>query len=1067
LKAGVPDLGAYEFTPVATPPACVATPAAPVANSQQVFKLGTDVVTTINWGASVPTGVTIKRYSGVMPAGYTGTDYMYFYTDVAVTGGAYTADINQNYLDPWRGFIDNEERIRLGKTDVSNNWTVDATSTVNSTNNVIAQTGLTYLGRFTGLTNGTIPYPASDSVHHDTTNMGTRFWVGYGHNYYVSDFVVKIGGAAQDANVTVKVHGTDWVRNYFVPANTFVFSDPVPRTGSSGAVLLTEGLSDRGISIESDVPVAAYAEANGILPVTGSTMLLPVSSYGYEYYALAWAQKNIDINLNVFSWMHVIADHDSTLVEITPTVPTYGGRAPKVPFVITLNKGEVYQLFGAIETQDDCYDLAGTKVRSLSNASGKCYPVGVFSGNSYAYVDCSERFNPNGAYLIQQALPAETWGTKYVTMPTSVYGDATTAQTNFYRILVKDPNTTVRKNGQIISPINNFYQYQSNTADYIEADKPIAVAEFIPGQSLVCNYGTSTGPEMFYLPSIDQGIHKAVFYRSSVATNWDNFISLVIPTTGLNTLTIDGNNTFDATYPHPNKPGYSIVVKRWHNAAGNSVVQSDSAFIALSYALSNGANTAGVLVGRTVPGIPAQPGITNVYDSSGHFSAFTCVGSPFTYSVLLPIVPTRITWKFSQGAGMVPNADSVQVNPVPAGTVLVNGVSYYRFALNGKYVFNTPGQYTVPIEYVHPIFASCTNSAEAMLTVTVAPTPLVNINFNTTGCAGDTVYMSTTLIASFGDAARLLTWNFGDNTTATALTPAKLYAGGGNYTVKVDAITNAGCIANATKPLALTGATPFTFVSDTAKGCDGTDVLLSIKNPQAGVTYNWYNAATGGTAANTGSSVTVTAIKATRTYYVDATIASCTIKPRKAVTALYLGGITPPVASVDSVGAQALRFKWNAVPGASGYEVSLDGGINWSKPSSGATGLEHLVTGLQPGQTVTIRVKAIDPNGCKDGITEISGTTVIQDVFTPNAFTPNGDNLNDVFKIEGYAIKDIQLRIFNQWGEMIFETAEKSRGWDGTYKGKLQPSGVYMYVCSMILTDGSKVVKKGSVNLVR
>jgi gliding motility-associated-like protein len=116
---------------------------------------------------------------------------------------------------------------------------------------------------------------------------------------------------------------------------------------------------------------------------------------------------------------------------------------------------------------------------------------------------------------------------------------------------------------------------------------------------------------------------------------------------------------------------------------------------------------------------------------------------------------------------------------------------------------------------------------------------------------------------------------------------------------------------------------------------------------------------------------------------------------------------------------------------------------------------------------VTIRVKAIDPNGCKDGITEISGTTVIQDVFTPNAFTPNGDNLNDVFKIEGYAIKDIQLRIFNQWGEMIFESADKSRGWDGTYKGKLQPSGVYMYVCSMILTDGSKVVKKGSVNLVR
>jgi gliding motility-associated-like protein len=61
----------------------------------------------------------------------------------------------------------------------------------------------------------------------------------------------------------------------------------------------------------------------------------------------------------------------------------------------------------------------------------------------------------------------------------------------------------------------------------------------------------------------------------------------------------------------------------------------------------------------------------------------------------------------------------------------------------------------------------------------------------------------------------------------------------------------------------------------------------------------------------------------------------------------------------------------------------------------------------------------------------------------------------------------MQLRVFNQWGEMIFESADQSKGWDGSYKGKLQPSGVYMYVCSMVLQDGSKLVKKGSVNLVR
>ncbi len=144
LKAGVPDLGAYEFVPVAAPPACVATPATPAPNTTQVFTLRTDVVATINWGAAVPAGVALKRYSGVMPTGLTaGTDYMYFYTDVTVSGaGAYNYGIQQNYLDPWRGFINNEERIRLGRTDVGGAWTVDAASAVNSSSNEIYPIGL-------------------------------------------------------------------------------------------------------------------------------------------------------------------------------------------------------------------------------------------------------------------------------------------------------------------------------------------------------------------------------------------------------------------------------------------------------------------------------------------------------------------------------------------------------------------------------------------------------------------------------------------------------------------------------------------------------------------------------------------------------------------------------------------------------------------------------------------------------------------------------------------------------------------------------------------------------------
>jgi gliding motility-associated-like protein len=88
-------------------------------------------------------------------------------------------------------------------------------------------------------------------------------------------------------------------------------------------------------------------------------------------------------------------------------------------------------------------------------------------------------------------------------------------------------------------------------------------------------------------------------------------------------------------------------------------------------------------------------------------------------------------------------------------------------------------------------------------------------------------------------------------------------------------------------------------------------------------------------------------------------------------------------------------------------------------------------------------------------------------VFIPNSFTPNGDGLNDMFRVYGYKIATLKLVVFNQWGEKLFESSDQSRGWDGTYKGKVQPSGVYMYVCRMVLTDGTVMDKKGAINLIR
>ena len=89
-------------------------------------------------------------------------------------------------------------------------------------------------------------------------------------------------------------------------------------------------------------------------------------------------------------------------------------------------------------------------------------------------------------------------------------------------------------------------------------------------------------------------------------------------------------------------------------------------------------------------------------------------------------------------------------------------------------------------------------------------------------------------------------------------------------------------------------------------------------------------------------------------------------------------------------------------------------------------------------------------------------------IAIPNAFTPNGDTKNDIFKpIINQAIQNYSFIIFNRYGQKIFETREYGKGWDGTFKGKDQPSGSYVYRIKFTNIFGWESVENGSVLLIR
>lgn len=88
-------------------------------------------------------------------------------------------------------------------------------------------------------------------------------------------------------------------------------------------------------------------------------------------------------------------------------------------------------------------------------------------------------------------------------------------------------------------------------------------------------------------------------------------------------------------------------------------------------------------------------------------------------------------------------------------------------------------------------------------------------------------------------------------------------------------------------------------------------------------------------------------------------------------------------------------------------------------------------------------------------------------VFVPNVFSPNGDGSNDVLRVRGKGIEDMQFIIFNRWGEKVFETMDVSTGWDGTYNGEPMNLSVFVYVLKGKYKDGKLFDVKGNVTLMR
>ncbi len=477
-------------------------------------------------------------------------------------------------------------------------------------------------------------FNCTNNYAQNISNQGKNFWLGFpisstttqDMTLYLSCENLPTGLNYATVTVTIDSSGTSsntwWSRTYHIPANTAIdiskttaysfspasalaigslpkglnfdctLSSPACPFGNGGTGIFT----NKGIHITSNVDITAFAHLYGSVSA-GATMLLPTSSWGYSYTTVNSAQNSAQGESNFF---FVIANEDSTRVKITasnfsnattncqPAVPT-----PLTSYIVELQKGHIYQYLGRTDaTTYNGVELTGSKIQSIPNANGVTKKITVFAGSTRtggeSGTSCSVSSRDND---MQQCYPENTWGKKYALVPFAASSSSINTSTfsgTVYKIIAKDTGTFVAIGGAMPIAISTIgaYKLSASTPKYVEANKPIMIAQFMTSGN--CNSGDGD-PEMIYLNSLEQVISSTTFYRANAEVSNRNFVNIVVPDSGIATLKIDGlgqsanwggNVTVKS---HQEIIGYKIVVKGWAAASQQCVINSNARFNAFTY----------------------------------------------------------------------------------------------------------------------------------------------------------------------------------------------------------------------------------------------------------------------------------------------------------------------------------------------------------------------------------------------------------------------------------------------------------------------------------------------------
>ena len=406
-----------------------------------------------------------------------------------------------------------------------------------------------------------------------------------------------------------------------------------------------------------------------------------------------------------------------------------------------------------------------------------------------------------------------------------------------------------------------------------------------------------------------------------------------------------------------------------------------------------------------------------------------------------------------------------EVCPGDVVTFTANAANVWLWTPGGETTQSIMRNETVPGVYTYTVTASsdyCIDKdTSASYEVFPQPSPAFSFSPDEEACTGEDIQFT------YGDDAtgKEFNWDFGDGASDTIPNPVHAYANPNTYTVYLH-VQQYICADDTSMTVLVNPLPTPDFDADVLGGCLPVEVQFTDLSQDIfpGAVYEWNLG--DGTTSNvqnptheyTTAGLFSVNLRVSNTERCFASVSKpnlIQVNPNPEA----IIGVDPPITTMDE---PDIDFSNLSLADSAWYDFLWGFGDG---NTSGEENPSHTYT--QPGNYyITLRVETI--NGCWDTTMAMVALTEEVVLFIPNAFTPNGDGINDVFEIKGTPITDYHLYIYDRWGGKLWSTHNFENQWDGTNEaGNPVPPGSYMYQITGTDYLRRPVFYRGTVTVVK